>query len=48
MNLLRSRLSPLTSSETTGPAGHPVGQVGLAGIAFRIRLTERAGRFEKQ
>jgi len=47
MNLLRSRLSPLTSSETAGPAGHPAGEAGLSGIAFRIRLTERTGRFEK-
>lgn len=48
MNLLRSRLAPLTSSATVGPAGHPVGQAGLAGVAFRIRLAERTGRFEKQ
>jgi nitroimidazol reductase NimA-like FMN-containing flavoprotein (pyridoxamine 5'-phosphate oxidase superfamily) len=48
MNLLRARLAPVTSSETTGPAGHPVGETGLAGIAFRIRLSERTGRFEKR
>lgn len=48
MNLLRSRLAPLTSSATVGPAGHPAGQAGLAGVAFRIRLAERTGRFEKQ
>lgn len=48
MNLLRSRLAPLTTSETVGPAGHPPGAAGLAGIAFRIRLTERTGRFEKR
>jgi nitroimidazol reductase NimA-like FMN-containing flavoprotein (pyridoxamine 5'-phosphate oxidase superfamily) len=48
MNLLRSRLSPLTSSETVGPAGHPVGEADLTGVAFRIRLSERTGRFEKQ
>jgi hypothetical protein len=47
MNLLRARLHPLTSSETVGPAGHPAGQAGLAGVAFRIRLAERTGRFEK-
>ncbi len=48
MNLLRSRLAPLTSSETVGPAGHPAGQAGLSGVAFRIRLAERTGRFEKR
>ena len=48
MNLLRSRLALLTSSETVGPAGHPAGQAGLAGVAFRIRLAERSGRFEKR
>lgn len=48
MNLLRSRLAPLTASETVGPAGHPAGAAGLAGIAFRIRLGERTGRFEKR
>ena len=48
MNLLRSRLAPLTSSETVGPVGHPAGHAGLTGVAFRIRLTERTGRFEKQ
>jgi nitroimidazol reductase NimA-like FMN-containing flavoprotein (pyridoxamine 5'-phosphate oxidase superfamily) len=47
MNLLRSRLTPLTASETVGPAGNPAGGTGLAGIAFRIRLGERTGRFEK-
>ena len=47
MNLLRSRLSPLTPSETAGPAGHPPGEAELSGIAFRIRLSERTGRFEK-
>ncbi|MDP9320191.1 MAG: pyridoxamine 5'-phosphate oxidase family protein [Chloroflexota bacterium] len=48
MNLLRSRLAPLTSSETVGPAGHPAGRANLTGVAFRIRLSERTGRFEKQ
>ena len=48
MNLLRSRLAPLTASETAGPAGRPAGEAGIAGIAFRIRLGERTGRFEKR
>ena len=48
MNLLRSRLAPLTASETVGPAGHPAGAADLTGIAFRLRLTDRTGRFEKR
>lgn len=48
MNLLRSRLSPLTNSETAGPAGHAPGRGDPPGIAFRIRLAERTGRFEKR
>ncbi|HKY51022.1 MAG TPA: pyridoxamine 5'-phosphate oxidase family protein [Candidatus Limnocylindria bacterium] len=46
MNLLRSRLAPLTSSETAGPAGRAA-RDGLE-VAYRIRLTERTGRFEKR
>jgi nitroimidazol reductase NimA-like FMN-containing flavoprotein (pyridoxamine 5'-phosphate oxidase superfamily) len=49
MNLLRSRLSPLTASETAGPAGHAPGRGGNGvAVAYRIRLTERTGRFEKR
>lgn len=48
MNLLRSRLAPIASSETAGPAGHPADATDAPGIAFRIRLTERTGRFEKR
>jgi uncharacterized protein len=48
MNLLRSRLAPIAASETAGPAGHPVGAAGAVGIAFRVRLSERTGRFEKR
>jgi uncharacterized protein len=49
INLLVSRLSPLTTSETTGPAGHAHGRAGDGiEVAFRIRLTERTGRFEKR
>jgi uncharacterized protein len=46
MNLLRSRLAPLTTSETAGPAGRAA-RDGVE-VAYRIRLTERTGRFEKR
>jgi nitroimidazol reductase NimA-like FMN-containing flavoprotein (pyridoxamine 5'-phosphate oxidase superfamily) len=46
MNLLRSRLSPLTASETAGPAGR-AGRDGSE-VAYRIWITERTGRFEKR
>lgn len=46
MNLLRSRLAPITSSETAGPAGRAA-RDGIE-VAYRIRLTERTGRFEKR
>jgi len=46
MNLLRSRLAPLTASETAGPAGRAA-RDGIE-VAYRIRLTERTGRFEKR
>jgi nitroimidazol reductase NimA-like FMN-containing flavoprotein (pyridoxamine 5'-phosphate oxidase superfamily) len=49
MNLLSSRLGPLTSSETAGPVGRGKGHAGNAvDVAYRIRLTERTGRFEKR
>ncbi|HEX4744058.1 MAG TPA: pyridoxamine 5'-phosphate oxidase family protein [Candidatus Limnocylindria bacterium] len=44
MNLLASRLAPVTGSETAGPSGP--GGAGTS-IAFRIRLDERTGRYEK-
>ncbi|HET8570108.1 MAG TPA: pyridoxamine 5'-phosphate oxidase family protein [Candidatus Limnocylindria bacterium] len=47
VNLLVARLAPLRSSETAGPAGPAAGTAGAAGVAYRIRLTERTGRFEK-
>lgn len=49
MNLLVSRLSPLTASETSGPAGHAKGRAndGVE-VAYRIRLRELTGRFEKR
>lgn len=46
MNLLQSRLAPLTASETAGPAGRAARDG--AEVAYRIRLTERTGRFEKR
>lgn len=49
MNLLVSRLSPLTASETAGPAGRTAGRAGNGEeISFRIRLADRTGRFERQ
>lgn len=45
MNLLASRLAPLTASETAGPSGPS--DAG-ASVAFRIRLEERTGRYEKR
>lgn len=47
MNLLHSRLASLTTSETAGPAGHPAARDGVQ-VAYRIRPTERTGRFEKR
>lgn len=46
MNLLRSRLAPLTASETAGPAGR-ASHDGVE-VAYRITLTERTGRYEKR
>lgn len=46
MNLLASRLAPVTASETAGPAGRDTTALGSS-IAFRIRLDERTGRYEK-
>ena len=49
VNLLRSRLGPLTNSETAGPAGRaPEQEVDGIEVAYRIRLRERTGRFEKR
>lgn len=49
INLLRSRLAPLTASETAGPAARGKGHPGNGiEVAYRIRLTERTGRFEKR
>lgn len=46
MNLLATRLAPIASSETAGPSG-PGATAPASSIAFRIRLTERTGRYEK-
>lgn len=46
MKLLFARLAPVSASETAGPAGHVEG--GGSGVPFRIRLTERTGRFEQR
>lgn len=49
MNLLVSRLSPLTASETAGPAGRAAGRAGNGEeISYRINLAERTGRFERR
>ena len=49
MNLLVSRLSPLTASETAGPAGRTAGRAGNGEeVSYRIRLAERTGRFERR
>ncbi|MEO7296003.1 MAG: pyridoxamine 5'-phosphate oxidase family protein [Candidatus Limnocylindria bacterium] len=45
MNLLASRLSPITASETAGPSGP---SYTGASVAFRIRLEELTGRYEKR
>ena len=47
MNLLRSRLAPIAASETAGPTG-PDASVRAGSVAFRIRLAERTGRYEKR
>jgi hypothetical protein len=48
MNLLVARLSPVTSSETAGPAGRAAGEHAAVEVAYRIRLKERTGRFERR
>ena len=46
MNLLASRLAPIAASESAGPSG-PDTTPPASSIAFRIRLDERTGRYEK-
>ena len=41
--LIHARLSPLTRSETAGPAG----RTGRTHVSYRIRLRERSGRYER-
>lgn len=49
MNLLNSRLAPLTSSETAAVVERGKGHAGNGvEVAYRIRLIERTGRFEKR
>lgn len=43
--LIAARLGPLTTSETAGPAGHGRGKG--PNISYRIRLSERSGRYER-
>ncbi|SRR5581483_40441 len=43
--LIAARIGPLTESETAGPSG--AGPRGRKHIAYRIRLTERSGRYER-
>jgi nitroimidazol reductase NimA-like FMN-containing flavoprotein (pyridoxamine 5'-phosphate oxidase superfamily) len=45
--LIAARLGPLTTSATAGPSG-PTARGSRAHVSYRIRLTERAGRFERQ
>ncbi len=44
--LIAARLGPLTTSQTAGPSGRPPGR-SKAHVSYRIRLTERSGRFER-
>lgn len=46
-NLLVARLSALGATDTVGPSGRVPGDEGI-GVVYRIRLTERTGRFEKR
>lgn len=43
--LIAARIGPLTTSETAGPSGR--GPRRGTHVAYRIRLLERTGRFEK-
>lgn len=45
--LIAARLGPLTTSATSGPAG-PAARGAKTHVSYRIRLTERTGRFERQ
>jgi nitroimidazol reductase NimA-like FMN-containing flavoprotein (pyridoxamine 5'-phosphate oxidase superfamily) len=44
--LIAARLGPLTTSETAGPSGTTKDR--KQHVAFRIRLRERSGRFERR
>ena len=43
--LIAARLGRLTASETAGPSGR--GPRGRKHVAYRIRLVERTGRYER-
>jgi len=45
--LIAARLGPLTTSATAGPAG-PAARKAQTHVSYRIRLTERTGRYERQ
>lgn len=48
-NLLRTRLSPLITSDAAKPAEvPPPGEKKLRPVYFRIRVNEKSGRFEKK
>jgi nitroimidazol reductase NimA-like FMN-containing flavoprotein (pyridoxamine 5'-phosphate oxidase superfamily) len=50
-NLLIDRLGPFVTSETVRPSHHSrapeIIEKGLRAVAYRIRITEKTGRFEK-
>ena len=45
--LIAARLGPLTTSATAGPVG-PAARKAQTHVSYRIRLTERTGRYERQ
>lgn len=45
--LIAARLGPLTTSATAGPSGRTA-RGSRPPVSYRIRLTERTGRFERQ
>lgn len=52
MKIMKDRLAPFQTSETVGPVKNPphspdVVEKALRVVAYRIRITEKTGRFEK-
>ena len=45
--LIAARLGPLTTSATAGPAG-PAARKAQTHVSYRIRISERTGRFERR